>query len=92
MEITRRQAQRFDQFIIIILLFILLLYQVEELDSLVTKLSGFEYAYPVVSQTYSRKIDADVLAPLASLGATAHKIATDIRLLANLKVCPYVFV
>ena len=87
MEITKRQAQRFDQLIIIILLFILLLYQVEELDSLVTKLSGFEYAYPVVSQTYSRKIDADVLAPLASLGATAHKIATDIRLLANLKVC-----
>ncbi|KAE9382974.1 L-Aspartase-like protein, partial [Gymnopus androsaceus JB14] len=30
-------------------------------------------------------IDVDVLAPLASLGATAHKIATDIRLLANLK-------
>ena len=27
-----------------------------------------------------------MLAPLASLGATAHKIATDIRLLANLKV------
>lgn len=60
--------------------------KVEELDALVTKLSGFEYAYPVTSQTYSRKIDADVLAPLASLGATAHKIATDIRLLANLKV------
>lgn len=60
--------------------------KVEELDRLVTKLSGFEYAYPVTSQTYSRKIDADVLAPLASLGATAHKIATDIRLLANLKV------
>lgn len=59
--------------------------KVEELDRLVTKLSGFEYAYPVTSQTYSRKIDADVLAPLASLGATAHKIATDIRLLANLK-------
>ncbi|KAF8200342.1 L-Aspartase-like protein [Pholiota molesta] len=59
--------------------------KVEQLDELVTKLSGFEYAYPVTSQTYSRKIDADVLAPLASLGATAHKIATDIRLLANLK-------
>lgn len=41
----------------------------------------------MTSQTYSRKIDADVLAPLASLGATAHKLATDIRLLANLKVC-----
>jgi adenylosuccinate lyase len=59
---------------------------VEALDKLVTTLSGFKYAYPVTSQTYSRKIDADVLAPLASLGATAHKIATDIRLLANLKV------
>ncbi|KAG6861131.1 Phosphoribosylglycinamide formyltransferase [Termitomyces sp. Mi166 len=51
----------------------------------VTELSGFSYAYPVTSQTYSRKVDIDVLAPLASLGATAHKIATDIRLLANLK-------
>ncbi|KAF8637105.1 hypothetical protein AX17_003009 [Amanita inopinata Kibby_2008] len=59
--------------------------KVEELDRLVTKLCGFEYAYPVTSQTYSRKIDVDVLAPLASLGATAHKIATDLRLLANLK-------
>lgn len=59
--------------------------QVEELDALVTKLSGFSEAYPVTGQTYSRKVDIDVLGPLASLGATAHKIATDIRLLANLK-------
>ncbi|KAF9234996.1 L-Aspartase-like protein [Melanogaster broomeanus] len=59
--------------------------KVEALDKLVTELCGFEYAYPVTSQTYSRKIDIDVLAPLASLGATAHKIATDLRLLANLK-------
>lgn len=57
----------------------------EELDQLVTKLSGFSNAYPVTGQTYSRKVDIDVLAPLASLAATAHKIATDIRLLANLK-------
>lgn len=50
-----------------------------------TELCGFSYAYPVTSQTYSRKIDVDALAPLASFGATAHKIATDLRLLANLK-------
>lgn len=50
-----------------------------------TELCGFPFAYPVSSQTYSRKIDVDVLSPLASLGATAHKIATDLRLLANLK-------
>ncbi|KZT38709.1 adenylosuccinate lyase [Sistotremastrum suecicum HHB10207 ss-3] len=59
--------------------------KVEALDKRVTELLGFKYAYPVTSQTYSRKIDIDVLAPLASFGATAHKIATDIRLLANLK-------
>ncbi|EPQ55693.1 Adenylosuccinate lyase [Gloeophyllum trabeum ATCC 11539] len=59
--------------------------KVEALDKRVTELMGFGYAYPVTSQTYSRKIDADALAPLASLGATAHKIATDLRLLANLK-------
>jgi adenylosuccinate lyase len=46
---------------------------------------GFVYAYPCTGQTYSRKIDVDVLGPLASLGCTAHKFATDIRLLANLK-------
>ena len=59
----------------------------EELDRLVTEMSGFAYAYPVTSQTYSRKIDVDVLGALASFGATAHKMATDLRLLANLKVC-----
>jgi adenylosuccinate lyase len=59
--------------------------KVEELDELVTELNGFKYAYPVTGQTYSRKIDVDVIQPLASFGATAHKIATDIRLLANLK-------
>lgn len=59
--------------------------KVEELDKRVTELLGFETVYPVTGQTYSRKIDIDVLAPLASLGATTHKFATDIRLLANLK-------
>lgn len=59
--------------------------KVEELDRLVTKLSGFDYAYPVTGQTYTRKVDYDVLNSLASFGATAHKIATDIRLLAHLK-------
>lgn len=39
----------------------------------------------VQGQTYSRKIDVDALFPLTSFGATCHKMATDIRLLANLK-------
>ncbi|KAM9917844.1 hypothetical protein OXX59_009071 [Metschnikowia pulcherrima] len=59
--------------------------KVEELDQTVVNLLGFEHVYPVTGQTYSRKIDIDVLSPLASLGATTHKFATDVRLLANLK-------
>ena len=57
----------------------------EALDARVTELSGFKHSYPVTGQTYSRKVDADTIYPLSSLGSTAHKIATDIRLLANLK-------
>ncbi|ESW98155.1 hypothetical protein KL918_004102 [Ogataea parapolymorpha] len=59
--------------------------KVEALDEKVVELLGFEYAYPCTGQTYSRKIDIDALHPLSSLGASCHKMATDIRLLANLK-------
>ncbi|NXM14643.1 PUR8 lyase, partial [Ploceus nigricollis] len=59
--------------------------KVEELDRLVTEKAGFKRAYMVTGQTYSRKVDIGVLAVLASLGASIHKICTDIRLLANLK-------
>eukprot|EP00127_Corallochytrium_limacisporum_P005535 Clim_evm52s207 gene=Clim_evmTU52s207 len=59
--------------------------KVEELDRMVTEAAGFKKAYIVTGQTYSRKVDADVLSALASLGGSCHKIATDIRLLANLK-------
>nr|XP_009933321.1 PREDICTED: adenylosuccinate lyase [Opisthocomus hoazin] len=59
--------------------------KVEELDRLVTEKAGFKRAYMVTGQTYSRKVDIEVLSVLASLGASIHKICTDIRLLANLK-------
>ncbi|XP_063282471.1 adenylosuccinate lyase [Pelobates fuscus] len=59
--------------------------KVEELDRLVTCMANFKKAYMVTGQTYSRKVDVEVLSVLASLGATVHKICTDIRLLANLK-------
>ncbi|KAM5148677.1 adenylosuccinate lyase [Mantella aurantiaca] len=59
--------------------------KVEELDRRVTTMAGFKRAYIVTGQTYSRKVDVEVLSVLASLGATVHKICTDIRLLANLK-------
>lgn len=59
--------------------------KVEQLDQTVVELLGFDHVYPCTGQTYSRKIDIDVLSPLTSFGASAHKFATDIRLLANLK-------
>ena len=59
--------------------------KVVQLDALVTRLAGFDSNYKVTGQTYSRKVDCDVINALASFGASAHKIATDLRLLAHLK-------
>ncbi|EDO44892.1 predicted protein [Nematostella vectensis] len=59
--------------------------KVERLDELVTEMAGFKLTYIVTGQTYSRKVDLDCLAALSSLGASVHKICTDIRLLANRK-------
>ncbi|XP_070149010.1 adenylosuccinate lyase [Polyergus mexicanus] len=59
--------------------------KVKRLDDLVTKMAGFEKHYAVTGQTYSRKVDIECLNVLSSLGATVHKICTDIRLLANMK-------
>ncbi|XP_038047282.1 adenylosuccinate lyase-like isoform X1 [Patiria miniata] len=59
--------------------------KVDRLDRLVTEMAGFQRSYIVTGQTYSRKVDIDVLSALAGLGATIHKVCTDLRLLANLK-------
>lgn len=59
--------------------------KVKQLDKLVTKACGFPKAYKVTGQTYSRRVDVDVVGALAALGASTHKICTDIRLLAHMK-------
>jgi adenylosuccinate lyase len=59
--------------------------KVKELEKKVAELSGFDKTYPVTGQTYSRKVDLDIVAAIASLGASIHKICTDIRILASLK-------
>ena len=46
---------------------------------------GFTKVVPVCGQTYSRKVDYNVLSAVAGLGQSAMKMATDIRLLANFK-------
>ena len=57
--------------------------KVEELDQIVTKKAGFDSAYPISSQTYSRSVDIDVADPLKTFGAICQTIGVDIRLLAT---------
>jgi adenylosuccinate lyase len=59
--------------------------QVERLDQRVAEKMGFASSLPVTGQTYSRKIDAQILDALAGLGVSAHKMGTDLRLLAGHK-------
>ena len=59
--------------------------KVTALDQAVAEAFGFERSYPGTGQTYPRKVDHELLSALGSFGATVHKLATDIRLLANLK-------
>ncbi|KAF2360646.1 Adenylosuccinate lyase [Trinorchestia longiramus] len=59
--------------------------KVKRLDTRVAELAGFSRVYPVTGQTYSRKVDALLLNALGALGATVHKMCSDIRLLAHLK-------
>src|SRR5687768_9756022 len=42
---------------------------------------GFERSIPVSGQTYSRKLDAQVLAVVAGIAATASKFSGDVRML-----------
>lgn len=58
---------------------------VEQLDELVTKRAEFSSAFIISGQTYSRKIDADIINYLASFGATCERVGTDIRHLAAFK-------
>jgi len=59
--------------------------KVVRLEKLVAGKLGFRKIIPVTGQTYSRKLDANVLASLCGVAQSAHKICNDIRLLANLK-------
>ena len=59
--------------------------KVKELDKAVTNKMGFSDHFLICGQTYTRKVDTEILSALSGLGASIHKMATDIRLLANLK-------
>lgn len=57
--------------------------KVKELETLIAHDFGFTKILPISGQTYTRKLDLNVLNLLESFSASAHKMATDIRLLAH---------
>ena len=59
--------------------------KVEQLDKRVSELMGFRNILPICAQTYTRKIDFNVLSILAGIGQSSYKMAADIRLLSNLQ-------
>ena len=59
--------------------------KVKVLNKRVCELMGFKKAIPVSGQTYTRKIDFNVLSVLSGVAQSAYKMCGDIRLLANLK-------
>lgn len=59
--------------------------KVRQLEQEVAKRIGFNMTYAVTGQTYSRKVDSQLLDCLSGIAQSAHKIATDLRILAHRK-------
>ena len=59
--------------------------KVKELERKIAAEMGFDAVVPVSGQTYSRKMDYNVVSTLAGIAQSASKFATDLRLLCHLK-------
>ncbi|KAK1751660.1 L-Aspartase-like protein [Echria macrotheca] len=59
--------------------------KIVKLNEILCKKAGFPSTYAISTQTYTRKVDLRVANAVCALGATAERICSDIRHLANLK-------
>ena len=59
--------------------------QVRALEKLVCQKIGFDEAFAVTGQTCPRKLDSQIIDVLSSIAQSAHKFATDLRILAHRK-------
>ena len=59
--------------------------KVRELERLICEEMGFDGVVPVSGQTYSRKVDAQVVCALAGIAQSASKFSNDLRILQNFK-------
>ena len=59
--------------------------KVRALEAKIAEKMGFDAAYPVSGQTYSRKVDYFTLSTLSGIAQSAWKFSGDMRLLSHLK-------
>ena len=59
--------------------------KVQQLERLVASKIGMDQLYAVTGQTYPRKVDSQIVDALSGIAQSAHKAATDLRLLQNRK-------
>ncbi|EQG00663.1 adenylosuccinate lyase [Clostridioides difficile] len=59
--------------------------KVKELDKKICKKMGYHSSYAVSGQTYTRKLDYQVISILSGIAQSMHKMTNDIRLLQSLK-------
>ncbi len=59
--------------------------KVKKLEELIAEEMGFDKVVPVSGQTYSRKIDSQIIATLSGIAQSAMKFANDMRILQNFK-------
>jgi adenylosuccinate lyase len=59
--------------------------KVHRLEQLVAEKVGMRHSYPVSGQTYSRKVDAQVVGALSGIAQSASKFGYDMRLLQHLR-------
>lgn len=59
--------------------------KVKRLEELICADFGFDGVVPVSGQTYSRKVDAAILATLSGIAQSAYKFANDLRILQSFK-------
>lgn len=59
--------------------------RIKKLDEYIAFEMGFDKVIPVSGQTYSRKIDAQILSALSSVAQSASKFSNDLRLLQGFK-------
>ncbi len=59
--------------------------KVKELDKIICEKMGYKSSYAVSGQTYTRKLDYQVISILSGIAQSMHKMTNDIRLLQSLK-------